>query len=49
MFSFPVQFIRTDGFEFIEFRVENFEVEVMTEVDPGSDKECEVRSYKRVI
>lgn len=49
LFCFPIDFIRTDGFELVEFRVEDSEIEVMAQVNPGGDEKGKVGSYKGVI
>jgi hypothetical protein len=49
LFIFPVEDIRTNGFEFIEPGDEYHDIEVVAQVDPGDHEEDEVRSYERMI
>lgn len=45
----PVQFVGTHRLELVEFRPEDFQVEVVAEVDPGGDEEGEVGSDQGVV
>jgi hypothetical protein len=49
LFGFPVEFVGADGFEFVEFGPEDFEVEVMAEVDPCGDEEGKVGTDEGVV
>lgn len=49
LFRHPVQFVGSDRLEFVEFRPEDFEVEVVPEVDPSDDEDGEVGSDEGVV
>lgn len=40
----PVELVRPDGLEFVEFRIDDAQIEVVTLVDPDEDEEGEVGS-----
>lgn len=45
----PIQFIGADGFEFVELGVEDAQVQVVAQVDPGDNEEAEVGPDKGMI
>lgn len=49
LFGSPVQFIRANSLEFIEFGPENAEIKVMSHIYPDKDEEAEVGTDNRVV
>ncbi len=45
----PNYTVRSDGFEFSEFRKEDAKVQVVAQVDPSDNKESEIGPNKRMI
>ena len=45
----PVELIRPNGLEFVEFGIDDAQIEIVTLVDPDEDEEGEVRSDKGVV
>lgn len=44
LFSFPIEDIRADSFELVEFGDQDLPVQVMSQIDPHPDEEYEIRS-----
>jgi len=44
-----IQYIRTNGLEFVELGVENLEVQVVPKIDPGTNEETKIWDYKRMV
>lgn len=49
LFRFPIEFIRANGLKFVELGPKDSEVEVVTEIAPRDNEECEIRADKWVI
>lgn len=45
----PVELVRPDGLEFVEFGIDDAQIEVVTLVDPDEDEEGEVGSDKGMV
>ena len=45
----PVELVRADGLELVELGVEDAQIDVVTQVYPNEDEECEEWPYNGVI
>jgi hypothetical protein len=49
LLSHPIELIRANSLELVEFGIENLKVEIMSEIYPSKDEKAKIRGNERMI